>query len=162
MADPIGITIYSPTGSGAQQRTDNVIFTTKYPFAKLDTQNPVSFQNISIFFNADPPYDPTGAVQVTTEVYKFAHGYDYEPTWWVLYLNNNGSNNSAGFVYGQDGSIIKATSPSTFAQLIVTVDETFISISVLKAFTLLDPTPNIIGYTVTLRFYVFTEPVLIQ
>lgn len=162
MAEPVAITVYSPTGTGAQQEPENVIFTTKYPFAKLDTQNPVSFQNISIFFNSDPPYDPTGATAVTTEVYKFAHGYDYEPTWWVLFLNNNASNNSAGFTYGEEGSIIKSTSVSTFVQLVVSVDKTFVHISVIKTFTMADPAPNIIGYTVTLRFYVFTEPVLLQ
>jgi hypothetical protein len=164
----VGIKITSPTGGGPQGGQGEVIFTTKYPFAKLDTQlgidpstnppkGPVSFQNISIFFNTDPP-TPSGTT--TTQVYTFAHGYNYVPTYWVLYRNDNASNDSAAATYGTEGSIIKSTSEGfNYAQLVTRVDHKNFNISVLKSF--LDgskPAANIVGYTIKLRVYIFTDP----
>lgn len=171
MAD-VGIKILSPTGAGVQGGPEQVIFTTKYPFAKLDTQlgvndktnpplGPVSFQNISIFFNTDPPYNAGGG-NITTLVYKFAHGYNYIPTWWVLFQNTNASNNTSQWTYGNEGAIILSKTPSTYAQLLVHVDATYMYFYVLKAFNVLDTQANIIGFTIKLRTYIFTDPVAVS
>jgi hypothetical protein len=166
----VGIKITSPTGVGPQGGPEQVIFTTKYPFAKLDTQlgvdlttdppqGPVSFQNISIFFNTDPPNPASGTL--TTLVYSFAHGYDYVPTYWVLFRNDNASNSDAAATYGNEGSVIASTSTLTYAQLLVTVTKTHFNVFVLKSRDPLDPGPqNIVGYTIKLRTYIFTDPVI--
>lgn len=169
MAEPgVGIQILSPTGNGP----GDVIFTTKYPFAKLDTQlgidltanpptGPVSFQNFSIFFNNDPPYDPTGATQILTEVARFKHGYSgHIPTWWPLFQNTNASNDVSQWTYGNETAIIKATSLTTYAQLFIQVDDTNVIIYILKSFHLGFPQANIVGFTIKLRVYLFVEPVL--
>lgn len=168
MAVPgVGIEVLSPTGNGPS----TVVFTTKYPFAKLDTQlgidltknpvsGPVSFQNISITFKHEPPV-AAGSTQ-TTQIYQFAHGYNYMPTWWCLFQNTIGSNNSAQWTYGNEGSIIVSTLEAfNFAQFIVTVDAKNVTFSVFKSWaSALDPAPNIKDFIITIRFYVFTDPIL--
>lgn len=160
MAAGTGITIYSPTGTGVQQRPQQVIFTTKYPFAKLDTTNQASFQNIRIFFSKEPPV--SAGSSSTTQIYQFPHGYKYIPTTWLLFQNLNSPNTSAGFAYGQEGSIIVSKTASSFAQFMVTVDITNVTFSVYKQQAMADPSPDIIGITILLRLYVFVEPVLLS
>jgi hypothetical protein len=168
MAD-YGIKVLSPVGPG---KPSEVVFTTKYPLAKLDTQlgidytknpvfGPVSFQDISLFFNSNPPFDPTGATEVFTEVYRFAHGYSgHIPTWWVLFQNRGASNDTAQWAYGNETAIIRQTFVTCFAQLYVQVDTENVIIFILKSFTPTHPEANIVGFTILLRFYVFVEPFL--
>lgn len=157
-----GIKVLSPSGTGPQGGPEQVIFTTKYPFAKIDTQNPVSFQNIGIFFNNDPPFDPTGSTTITTPIYQFKHGYDYIPTYWMLYQNTNASNNQRQWTYGNEGSLIYAPTAFNYAQLLVAVDKLFFTVYVLKSYSGLGLQANIVGFTIKLRVYIFTEPVVIS
>lgn len=169
MAAGVGIQIFSPTGNGPSK----VIFTTKYPFAKLDTQlgidltknpvsGPVSFQNISIIFKNEPPVTAGGTQ--STLIYKFKHGYDYMPTWWVLYQNTIGSNDSAQWNYGNEGSVIVSTLEAfNFAQLIINVDTKYMYIYVFKSWaSALDPAPNIKNFMITIRAYIFTDPIVVS
>lgn len=172
MAAGTGITIYSPTGTGTQQQPQQVIFTTKYPFAKLDTQlginlkvnppatNAVSFQNFRIFFSKEPPV--TIGSTSTTQIYQFAHGYTYIPTTWLLFQDLNAANTTASFTYGQENSIIVSKSALTFAEFTMTVDSTNVTFSVYKQWNALDVSPDVIGITLLLRLYVFVEPVLLS
>lgn len=168
----VGITIYSPSGSGTQQQPSQVIFTTKYAFAKLDTQlgiddstnppsGPISFQNLTLFFNTDPPAISGGKLQ--TLIYQFPHGYTYIPTFWVLFQNSSGTNTDASNAYGSENSIILSTQEAgSFAQLIVWANETNFYIYVLKVWDGIAAQPNIIGFTLNLRFYIFVEPILLS
>lgn len=154
----VGIQVFSPTGTGTQQRNDQVIFTTKYPFAKLDTTNLVSFQNIRLFFATEPP-GVEGSI-VSTTVYSFKHGYTKPPTYWLLYQNLASANTAGSFAYGQEGSVIVSPIVSTFAQLKILLDDTTAYIQVEKTWTMGGPAPLIAGTTLLLRIYIFVEPVL--
>lgn len=160
------IKIYSPNGNGPS----DVIFSTQYPYAKLDTQhgidltknpptNPTSFQNISIFFNSNPPYDPL--FPVVTQIYQFAHGYDFVPTYWVLYQNVGASNTVGGFAYGNENSIILGTTPFSFAELLLNVDNQNVTFFVQQIYKGGDPVVNLVGVTIRIRLYIFVEPILV-
>lgn len=60
------------------------------PYTKLDTQNIVSFQTISLLFNNEPD-QPTLADEQNTDtlVYEFKHGYNYIPTIWLTWYNSS-------------------------------------------------------------------------
>ncbi len=79
-----GIAISSPNVNVGSASNSQLLLTSKYPFVKLDTQKPISFQTIFLFFNNDPP-EPVGAGTVNTTVYSFAHGYTYVPRVWGLF-----------------------------------------------------------------------------
>ena len=78
----------------------------------------------------------------------------------MLYQNPSGNNNAFSAAYGQEGSIITGTAPLTFAAVLVTVDNQFFRISIQKAWATGDPEPNIVGYTIRLRTYIFTDPIV--
>jgi hypothetical protein len=92
-------------------------FVGTYPYTKLDTQNVVSFQTISLLFNSEPPQPPSGAPYYTnTVVYKFKHGYSYIPATWLQWQNDSpsapgtpSSGNSATtfYAFGDDSNGIE-------------------------------------------------------
>lgn len=66
----------------------DVLFSTQAPFAKLDSLNPVSFQEIELFFNAEPPDpDSSNGYRTQTLVYSFKHNYKYVPSYWMMATN---------------------------------------------------------------------------
>lgn len=79
--------------SGANINTTNIhelITDTTIPFTKLDTQNVVSFQTISLLFNKEPAQPPASAPFYSiTQVYQFPHGYSYVPSIWLMWQNSS-------------------------------------------------------------------------
>jgi hypothetical protein len=60
------------------------------PYTKLDTQNIVSFQTISILFNSEPPQPVNSAPFYTnTLLYQFKHGYNYISAPWMSWQNSS-------------------------------------------------------------------------
>jgi hypothetical protein len=67
-------------------------FVGTYPYSKLDTQNIVSFQTISILFNKEPPQSPSSTPYYTsTLIYQFKHGYNYISSPWMNWQNDSPS-----------------------------------------------------------------------
>lgn len=131
------------------------------PMAKLDTTNPVSFQNISLTFNTDPP-EPTGAgEEKETVVYQFAHGYTYSPTVWTLAQVTQRPTTPGTFYqnFFQTVGVIKSTTAADFAALQMRNDNQYVYISVRKGYNAgLGGTPqNIVGCKILIRIYVFVE-----
>jgi len=142
----------APDGYGAQK----VLMNSKYPFAKLDTLNPASFQNLSIFFSREPPGPTLGAGgTVVTQLYQFAHGYTYLPQTWFLFQSSD-----ATYTYGDETvGIITSPNVGSLAKIIVSIDSTNITISISKSFSVAlgGALPIVASMTVRLRIYVFVD-----
>ena len=137
-----------------------IIFSSQYPFAKLDKTNTVSFQNIALLFAHEPPNpNGTSVFQITTLVYQFPHGYKYVPSTWFLMQNPTNSGVGLQPNYQQEGGIIIATDEGNFTAAILTMqaDATNIYFYVTKYYTAGDsqPLPNILGFSLNIRVYVF-------
>jgi hypothetical protein len=160
------------------QATDKqLVFNDKYPFHKLDKSKTVSFQNIRLFFNTEPP-NPTGVYPtdvgpVTTLVYSFPHGYKYTPATWFLMSNVTSSGTGLQPAYQQEGgyggffgALILETNELDFTAAIlrVTADSTNVNFYVDKYWSNpggANPTPaNIAAFTLLIRVYVFAEDLL--
>lgn len=150
-------------------KPQETLLSTKYPLHKLDTQNPVSFQNLSIYFNANPP-DPDGTIEtsLTTQIYSFPHGYDYTPTTWMMFQRNAGpgvQSNPASTKYSAyqyEGGIIAAADVgdfSNFAYLNYSVDNKNVYIKVTKVYNVFTGAPpvDLSAYALLVRIYVFVE-----
>lgn len=74
-----GIKVSAPNISAGSATGSNVIFSTKNPFYKIDTQNSKGFPTVNLFFAHDPPEPVSPSNQQDTIVYQFAHGYTYKP-----------------------------------------------------------------------------------
>lgn len=139
-----------------------VTFSTQYPFAKLDKTNTVSFQNISILFNHEPP-NPAGTPgntgPIKTLVYQFPHGYKYLPSTWMMCQNPTNTGVGLQPAYFQESFIIIATDEGfyTAAELHIQVDATNVYLYVWKYYDQTDAPalPNIQGFTLNIRVYVF-------
>jgi len=152
--------------------TNQTIFNDKYPFHKLDKTNQVCIQTITLQFYHEPP-NPNGTTvfSLTTQIYKFAHGYSYIPATWSLFVLNNtniGTKNSGGFVsqpdfYNQGSGVIMLTTDDGLngAFLQVIADATYVYVNVIKNYDTVDDLspalPNILGAVINLSIYVFVE-----
>jgi hypothetical protein len=152
----IGTTTKTATGS-------QVTFNTKYPFAKLDKTNLVSFQNISIQFYNEPPA-PSGTYPdigpTTTLVYQFVHGYTYVPsTWFLMQVTPSSTVSYPPVSYQQEGtnSFFLYLGPGSGASLTITADATNVYFYVNKYYGGSFGLPNIIGYVLNIRAYVFVD-----
>lgn len=151
------ITISSGNVSVNEAIGSQILFSTQFPFDKLDTQNSVSFQLITIFFNDEPP-NPDGSVSTyqRTLVYSFPHGYTYVPSTWFLATTNNFTT-----VIGPEGATLAQNSISPFfsaAQFVATVDDTNVNFYIDKYFISGPfPVPTIIGTFLSIRSYVFVD-----
>lgn len=141
---------------------EHLLLTTEYPFAKLDTSNDVSFRNIFVRFNTNPP-NPGGAFPDTdreTTVYTFAHGYDYAPATWALIQTVSPAVGATFYQsIAQDSGVISAIGVDTSATLTVKADDENINLVVNKYFDnfLGGSAINIVGVTVRIRLFVFVE-----
>jgi len=135
-----------------------LIFSSQYPFAKLDKTNKVSFQNIALLFENEPP-NPDGVTNFlqTTLVYQFPHGYTYVPSTWFLMQNPTNTGIGLQPAYQQEGGIIINTNAFPFAAAIfrMEVDSQNVYFYVDKYFTSGDTPPNIQGFSLNIRVYVF-------
>lgn len=135
-----------------------LVFSSQYPFAKLDRTNNVSFQNISILFNTEPPNpDGISVFTLTTLVYKFAHGYTYVPSTWFMMQNPSPGSVGLQPAYQQEGGdiIITNEADGTSAVLSMQADSTNVYLYVTKNYTSGDTLPNIQGFSINIRIYVF-------
>jgi hypothetical protein len=154
---PISVSAPGVSLIGAQAK--DITFSTRYPFAKLDTTNPVSFQVITIFLNSEPPNPGVVNTSVQTLIYSYPHGYKYVPSSWFLISLDNFQTVAAqegGYIQGATSGA--GTSNST---LIITVDATNVNIYVNKFWGSGSPGPiAIIGYFISIRAYIFAEGLL--
>lgn len=154
-----------PRGSGK-----DITFNTRYPFWKLDSLNPVSFQIITILLNVEPP-NPDGAVVFYKRnlIYSFPHGYKYVPSTWFelsipgftpFYGPGYNATTAGPFPVGPEGVYIKGGGGLPFvssAVFIATVDNTNVNFYIDKYFDTtmgIVPAPNIIGDFLHIRSYV--------
>lgn len=160
------ISVSAPGVSLIGVAAKDITFSTRYPFHKLDSTNMNSFEIISVFFNTEPP-DPvmptSTATFSNTLVYKYAHGYTYTPsTWFLLSLDNFAT------TIGSEGAMILTIGQipgSTNAIFNIQVDSTYVYFYVAKTwgyvFGTPDPNPpHIIGFTVSVRAYIFVNDIL--
>lgn len=153
------ISVSAPGTSLTTAQGKHLTFNTRYPFGKLDSTNPVSFQIIRLFFNTEPP-NPSAGNSNRTQVYQYPHGYKYIPSTWFLVSIDNFTT-----VKGSEGVWIIGNAESTnnaTAILRIEVDATNITFYIDKFVANVIPPvqPNIIGYTINVRAYVFVEDLL--
>ena len=148
----------SITSASAEQQ----LLTSTNQFLMLDRTNVVSYQNISILFNTEPPVNNDGNTYTTT-VYQFAHGYTYQPYIWA-YGNVNGGTTIVGnvaniFLHLENFLVINEVDIVDLAWLTYYVDTTNVYIQVNKVWTTTGSqyNPYIAGNTVNLRCYVFVQ-----
>jgi hypothetical protein len=141
---------------------DQLLLSSRYPFAKLDTSNEVSFRNIQLRMNQDTP-NPAGTSPNTvtdTVVYQFAHGYDYTPAYWSL-IQVLAPPTSVVFYQDifQDDGVIGQTSPFSVSSLSVQVDEDNVYVIVSKYLDtgLGGSAMSLIGTVLRIRLFVFVE-----
>jgi hypothetical protein len=136
----------------------DVTFSTRYPFAKLDSTNNVSFQTITILFGVDTPSpDGTDTTTNSTLVYQFAHGYKYVPsTWFMVSVNAFTSALGTEGVYlvgGGDAPTLGS------AYITAQVDATNVYFYINKLWVQSGglPAPTVLGITLTIRSYIFVN-----
>lgn len=146
----------------------DITFNTRYPFAKLDSTNLVSFQNINIFFGYDPP-NPDGVSNFSrvTSIYTFKHGYKYIPAIWCIFqrtgFGDQGDHTVTKFgPYGYENGVICVSSVSgsaQFARLKLWADATNVFLGIEKIYVAAHPDPavNLSGYSLLVRVYCFVN-----
>lgn len=161
MADDFGILITEPGTDVINAPDDKVFMNTSKPFIKLDTQNPVAFQTISLIITNDPP-EPVGpATHRYTQIHKFAHGYDYIPSVEVLYYVTN-SPPLAGYteVYGQDIITLSQVTAFDYAQLYASADATYVYFYIDKFIQPGFGLPNVLsGTNMDITVHIFVEDI---
>jgi hypothetical protein len=139
----------------------DITFSTKYPFAKIDSTKSVSFKITNILFSSDTA-NPDGVTNTTNSVliYSFAHGYTYVPSTWFL-VSVNGFTSVAGtegyFLVG--GGDIPANGS---AYLSVQVDSTNVYFYINKIWqsSLGFSAPSVFGLTLAIRSSIFVNDLL--
>lgn len=126
-----GIIITQPGQSVTNAPASKIAMNTTNPFIKIDTQNPVGFQTLTLSIVTDPPEPSGGATHAYTTVYKFKHGYTYVPSLETLfYVSNFAPTLHGGQTYfldfgflggqtGDDGAYIRALADATWVYIIV-------------------------------------------
>lgn len=154
---PISVSAPGVSLIGAQSK--DITFSTRYPFAKLDSTNPVSFQVLTIFLNSEPPNPAAVNTSQQTLIYSFPHGYKYVPSSWFLVSIDNFQTVSA-----QEGGFIQGATSGTGTSnttLPIIVDATNVNIYVNKFWGSGSAgPPSIIGYFISIRAYIFVETLL--
>lgn len=156
MADNGPISVSSPGVSLIGAASKDITFSTRFPFAKLDSTNTNSFQIVTIFLTKEPP-NPTIGNSNSTLIAFIPHGYTYTPSTWFLVSTDNFTTvkGSEGvWLVGDAAGINSAT-----AQLNITVDDTNINFYIAKSYLTTAP-PSVIGLFLGIRCYVFVEDLL--
>lgn len=154
----IGILV-SDKGSDVKDLKD-IIFTSKYATAKLDTKNETSFRNIDFTFNSDPPEPVSPAIYRKTKVGSIPHGYDYWPSYWSLVevLLPVGSFYEQVF---QETGLVDKDGAFAEASFMVKADSTSINFFVRKYKEDVQTT-DLTGLRLRIRLYVFVEDVGVE
>ena len=161
MANNGPISVSSPNVSLSTATASQIIFTTKYPFAKLDTTNLNSFTVLTILLTKDVANPASVNNTATTLIYSYAHGYTYVPSTWFL-MSIDGfktvSGQENGFIYGANSSAGVSS-----VTLTIVVDAVNVNFYANKFWGGVNPSPpNITGTVITIRSYVFVEDLLGQ
>lgn len=150
MADT-GIKISLPNTNVLNTDPQNVIFDSKNPFIKIDTQNTVGFQTINLTFINDPPED------TYTVVYSFAHGYTYTPSLETLFFVTSPQLTAVSYQqYFQDGGTLSSQSAFDGAVLYAVADGTNVYFIVWKFNSGGSPNP-LTGVGVRITSHVFVD-----
>jgi hypothetical protein len=156
MANNGPIAVSAPNTSLQGAVGTDITFSTRYPFAKLDTTNPVSFQVLSIFFNTTPPQPTAVNTSTNTLVYSYPHGYKYIPSTWFLLSTDNFAT-----VAGNEGAtIINPNSGvgASYVNATIIVDSTNVNVYIYNFWGGSTSSPySLVGYTLSIRAYIFIE-----
>lgn len=160
MANNGPISISKPGISLVGATSKDISFSTRYPFHKLDSTNPVSFQVLTVFLAKDTPTpaaSPGNTATNRTLVYQYPHGYSYVPSSWFLVSTDNFAT-----VLGSEGSWIigsaSGVSPAV-AKFEVDIDAINVNFYIFKQWTNdgTTPEPSVLGYFITVRAYIFLD-----
>lgn len=141
-----------------------LLLSTTYPFAKIDTSEDTSFRNITLRFNTDPP-EPSGVfpdVYKDTIVYSFEHPYDYTPSFWSLIKVTSPASNTPFYqTVFQDYGVIKGTSAFSEAQVKIKADadRIYVIVTKYKDSGAGGIDSNLVGAVIRIRLFVFVEDV---
>jgi hypothetical protein len=131
MADDFGILISAPNKSAVGAKTEDILLSSSHPFIKIDTQNPVGFQTITLIITTDPPEPSVIGVPNYTQLYKFKHGYTYVPSLESLFYVSSAPPapyNSATQTYFQDSGTLGGATINASAFLYAIADDTWVYI----------------------------------
>lgn len=133
----------------------------QYPQLKLDTQNPMAFQNILLLIISDPPEPVSPATDAFTTVYQFAHGYKYVPSVETLFYVKNPPSTNFYQEYFQDMGIIAAQSVGSFVTLYASTDATNVYFIIDKFDNFqFGAAPNLLtGTTIQISCHVFLDDI---
>ncbi len=141
-----------------------ILLTTRYPFAKLDTTKDESFKNTLLTFITNPT-EPSGVgdTELTTTVYSFPHGYDYIPSaWHLVQITNPAGGTAFDQDYFQDSGIVASHTAFDGAIFESEVDATTVYYKITKYYDsgLGGSTNDITGLQLKIRSYIFVEGVV--
>jgi hypothetical protein len=80
MVEDYGILITAPGSDVVGSPVTKEILNTSKPFIKIDTQNRVAFQTLTLLITTNPPEPTLPAFHRYTTLYQFPHGYKYVPS----------------------------------------------------------------------------------
>ena len=123
------------------------------PQLKIDQTQPISFANILLTFNNEPPQPPSGPQTYSTLVYHTPHGYNYSPAFLPFFVPP-----LVLIGYGRNAALLSQTLNGA-AWLEATADDTNINLWVQNYW---DGTPSstkasVAGLSVYLRLFVFVD-----
>jgi hypothetical protein len=161
MAQDFGVIITQPGASVANAKTAQIALNTSNPFLKIDTQNPVGFQTVTLLITTDPPNPTPGGPDTFTIVYQFKHGYNYVPSLESLvYVKVPPPGANYSQTYFQGTGIIGAHSIGDAAYFYVVADKTNVYFIVDKYDSGSFSSPNLLTGTVLLvTTHVFVEDI---
>lgn len=127
-----GILISAPGTDALTGAANKITMNTSHPFIKIDTQNKVGFQTITMLITTDPP-EPSGTGTAYTTIYHFAHGYKYIPSIESLvYVSSPPPGASFTQTYFQDSGIIGAHTVNDQAVFYIVPDATNVYFIIAK------------------------------
>lgn len=160
----VGIKV-SSEGFDVLSATDaQTLMNIHYPFMKIDTTNPVSFQNIVLTFNTDPP-ESSGIspdTSLVTTVYSFNHGYSYRPaTWTQVFVVTPPPSGANSQTYFTETGYISRHTAADGAIFLTQFDDQKVYYKINKfLFTAGGGSANnIIGTVLRIRTYVFVQDI---
>lgn len=142
-------------------KLENIIFTTKYPTAKLDTRNPVSFRDIQFTFLNDPPEPANPPTVLTTKVATLAHGYTYVPSFWSLVNILLPVSTNFKQDYFQESGVLSTQTAFDAAEFLVDADQDNVHFYVRKTLVTASGglANDLTGMILRIRLYIFVEGV---
>lgn len=129
----------------------NILMSTRFPFAKIDQTMSNSFRTTHLTFLNNT------ANGVNTEIYRFAHGYDYTPQMWGLWEITWGPGvPSSWYTFNGYGTVSSSTG-MPYAYVSYGIDDTYVYLYAgwYDPFGL-SPV-DLTGTTLTLTTYIFAD-----